>query len=403
MQIVAGATVTTAALATALKEAINGEDISGDNTRSTTGDLIGEFAEVIATVSGSVVTVTAVTPGKPFTMTATEVTAGSGTATYAAVVTATGPSFWDNVDNWSDDTVPVNGDTVVFDSGDTDLLYNLTTAIEPAALLITQGYSGKIGLPVINQDSTNSDLYYDEYRTQYLTFANDAGTAAFVITIGEGEGAGSDRLKLNYADCTAVTVHVRNSGNRVETNVPVVLLKGTATDTVLNVQKGNVGVAFFPEETAHLATVRVGYLENQDGDSDVVLGLGVDITDAALAISGGKTQIDSTTSSGSITLTGGTLTILSGAHVDVEIYNGTVFYRSTGTLGGTLLKVSGTLDFRKDNRARTVSTCFLYAGGRLFDPQRTGTYSAGVDLQGCALDQVTLDLGTNFTVTPSEI
>lgn len=377
---------------------------TGDHTFSATGDTIGEFAELTYAVSGSVVTITGPTTGKYFTLSVTETTAGDGTATEATATTGTGPNYFSNVDNWSDDTVPVDGDTIVFDSGNVSLLYGMSAGIQPAALVITQGYEGRIGLSKVNSDNTNPDLHYDEYRTEYLTFANDAGTAATVVTIGELDGAGSERIKLDFADCTALTVNVRNSGTRAESSVPAVLILTDDTAAILNLQKGDVGVAFFEEETAHLDEVRVGYLEDQQGDSTLYLGGGVDITDATIEITGGVTSIDSTTSGGTIEITGGEVTILSGAHPDVEIFGtGVLYYQSTGDLGTTTLKVSGTLDFRRDNRNRTVPKCSAYSGARIFDPRRTAAFSTGIDLEGCRIEDVTLDLGTNFTLTPAEI
>src|SRR4051812_9645855 len=73
-----GATTTTASIAQALLEMINGDTITGNATRSETGDNVPEFAGLTATLfSASVVYVTADTEGVPFTMTVTESTAGT--------------------------------------------------------------------------------------------------------------------------------------------------------------------------------------------------------------------------------------------------------------------------------------------------------------------------------------
>lgn len=404
-----GTDTATTDVATIISEMVNGTDPSssatttGDHSFSATGDKVGEFVRITATVSGSVATLTADDYGVPFTLTTSESTAGDGTISESNATVATGPEFWDDADNWSGDTVPVDGDDIIFDRGATSLKYNLSTGIQPASITITQGFTGDIGLPQVNEDETQYP--YDEYRGTYLTFANDTGTSSTSITIGEGAGTGSQRINLDLADCTSPTFNIRNSGERADNQVPTILLLADATDTVLNVQRGDVGMAFFGSETAHIATLRVGYITQQTDDSTVTLGSGVDIANAALTISGGEVQIDSATGSGTIDMYGGELTILSGAHVDVEVYQSTLIYRSTGTLGGTTCKIGneGVLDFRQDNQGRTVTNLDIYAGSSVFDPLRTGTYSNGINLNGCQMEDVTIDLGTDWTLTPSEI
>ena len=97
LTLTVGTDDTTAQVATAIKEMINGDTQTGtgDHTFSDTGDNRGEFEDITATVDGSVVSCTADNAGEPFTMTATEVTAGDGTATRAASTASSGPNHWD--------------------------------------------------------------------------------------------------------------------------------------------------------------------------------------------------------------------------------------------------------------------------------------------------------------------
>ena len=374
---------------------------TGDHTFSQTGNNIGEFARITATVASSVVTLTADDGGVPFTLSVSESTAGTGIATEATATAATGPNHFSNADNWSGDTVPVDGDDVVFDSGDSDCLYGLATAIQPASISITQGYTGRIGLPKTNEDEPT--LPYDEYREEYFQLTNDVGTSSSIIEFGSGAGTGSGRIKLDLNDAGNITVNVFDSGQREETDVPAILLKGTDADTILNLNRGDVGVAFFDGESGHLATVRVGYIDNQAGDSQLVLGSGVDLTNSALSISGGAVQIDSTTSSGTIDMYEGELTILSGAHADIDIDGGVCYYRSTGTATTIRVGGGGTLNFTRDINARTVTNCELHAGGSILDPFKSVTWTNGVDVTRAGLGEVTLDLGVHLTLTPSAI
>lgn len=108
--VTVGTDTTTANIATAMKEAFNGDTQTGtgDHTFSETGDNIPEFDEITATVSGSVVTLTGDTKGKPFSITATDNSA-SGTFTPSTTTAATGPNHWDDAENWSGGSLPTSG------------------------------------------------------------------------------------------------------------------------------------------------------------------------------------------------------------------------------------------------------------------------------------------------------
>lgn len=410
IMVTIGTLTTTSQVATTLKQAWNGETFTDTTAAvdvipagSSFGSVVGEFAEITATVSSAVVTLTADVAGRPFTLVVTEDTAGDGTATEATPTAATGPNFWDNVDNWTDDTVPVDGDTVVFDHGDIDLLYNLTTGIEPAVLLITQGYTGKIGNAEVNTDQADPDLHYDEYRGKYLDLENDAGTAACAVTIGDGVGQGSGRIKLDFADCATVTVNVRNSGQRVEDSVPSILIINTATSLIANIQKGDVGFAFFDGEAAHIATLKVGYLDNQDADVSLVLGDGADTGDASIEISGGNVFLESATGTGAIDVNGGTLNILAGAHADIDLERGTLVYRGTGTVTALKMGDGAIVDFSQDERTRTVSACDVYGKVQILDPNNTVTWSAGIDFNHSNPKDSVIDVGFNRRLTPGAV
>lgn len=92
-----GTLVTTAQVATTIKEAWNGEDFTDSSAAVSPtdgGPAFQEFAQNTATVSASVVTLTANSKGKRWLegMTCTATTAGNGSATLAASVAAAGPS-----------------------------------------------------------------------------------------------------------------------------------------------------------------------------------------------------------------------------------------------------------------------------------------------------------------------
>lgn len=390
-----GTDTSTAQIATALKEMFNGntQTGTGDHDFSETGNNVQEFSEITATVDSSTLTLTGDTKGKPFEITVSESTAGTGALGSPTEATAaTGAKWWDNADNWSTGSVPVSTDDVVLDSrAANDILYGLDqSAVTLASLTITNGFTFKVGLPEINADSNQST--YPEYRETYLAIS------ATTLTI-HGSGAGTSRIKVNLGTA-ASTMNISSNGNA--SGVPAVLIQGTNTANIARITKGNVGFAFYDGESAHLATLDVGFQENQAGDSNVVCGDGVDLTDATVTQSGGVLTIETATSSGTITQSGGTLHVNDGAHAQIDVA-GTLYYSGAGDL--TALNVSGgTADFRRGTAAVTVTNCELGRSSTLLDPGKRVTFTNGIDLSRCGIDDLQkLDLGKHITLTPSAI
>jgi len=406
--VTVGTDATTANVATLIKEAINGDTQTGtgDHTILPTfansgGQAINEFTEVIATVAASVVTVTttdavnANKPGKPFTMTEVVVTAGNGTAVVAESQAPTGPHHADNLDNWSTGAIPTTSDNVVFDGRALyDCLYGLDfSSVVTTSVKVTNGFIKNLGLPAINSDSQTKK--YEEYRGTY--FQIRTSTVDVV-----GAGSGSQRVKIDAGSATATTVNVssngRKSGGGQEAAVPAFLFKGTNAANILRVTKGDVGVAFFDGEAAHLATLHVG----PGQDAVVQCGDGVDIANAAITQSGGLLTIDAATGTGTIIQTGGNITIKSGAHAAITAQDSFVVYESSGTVTTLTARAGGNVTFSTDV-ARTVTNTVLYADCTMSDLGKTVTPTNGWDLSGCGLEDVTLAVGKHLTITPTAI
>lgn len=402
--IIIGTDVATTDVALGIAEMVNGSTQTGAGYAvNTTGDRVGEWSLITATVSGSTVTLTHNIPGRPVTMTVTETTAGNGTSVETHTTSATGPNHADNEDNWTADDTPDDGDDMVMDEGDVGIWYGLTFAAAMASITITKGYTGTIGLPRTNRD--NPALPFDEYLGQYLTFSDQASQSTTLVTIGEGDGSGSGRIKLDLGDCDVQIIDIVDSGPRAEDAVPSVLLQGTDTATILNVQRGDVGVAFFEGESGHLAQLNVGFIEDQDDDSTVVIGNDCDLANAAIVITGGESSIASATGSGTIVLHGGTLSVHGAtAHASIISDEGTVFYQSSGTLTTAIFGPGSALDMRRDDSSRTVTNMTLHAGAAVYDPFDTVTWTNGIDHVRCAPeDLVAFDVPKNKTWTPTSI
>ncbi len=352
IQLTVGTDTTTALIATALSEMWNGETQTGtgDHTFSDTGSNVPEFAEATATVSGSVVRLTGNTAGKPFTLSATETTAGSGTATAATVTAATGPNHWDNIDNWSTGVLPADADTVYIDNSSVSILYALDQSlIEPTAMHIALSFTGEIGLPEV------SDGDYYEYRDQYLKI----GPAT--LKIGAGAGQGSRRMKNDCTtDVCALTVYA--TGTSAD-ELPALIWKGTNASNSLVQVGGNVGVAMFGAETATLATI------NKSG-GDLVIGAGTTLS-GALVHGGGTLNVNSAIATSLTQTAGDTVIDGTGAVALLVVRGGSVVYNTTGTLGGDpVVSGDGVLDFGQNPVAKTVTNPIDGFGteARILDP-----------------------------------
>jgi len=402
-----GALVTTSQVALTLKEAFMGSTLT-DTSASCSPTIaqggaqaIPQFAEITAAVpSGatSTVTFTADVAGKPFTMTAAENTASTGTASLANTTAATGKNNFDNPDNWSGNTVPVDNDTIVFDTGSVDCLYGLTTGIQPATFIKLKTYTGDIGLYETNTDDTANP--YPEYRTKYLTF--DDNTVTTTYHIERGDGTGSQLVRID-AGAGQVIWNSYGYGSRAITGQPCQLFLGSHASNVVNCNQGDLGVAFFPSETSTLATVRVG--NGSTTGATMICGDGVTLSSAVIDIAGGSLTLNSATTSSSdidISSSGTLYCYGTGGHINIDVQKGTVYYRTSGTLATLSVQANGTFDKSGDLRAATVTNLVnLYKGATLNDPHGTLALSGGFKVNGGTLADVTVDTGVNRTYSVS--
>jgi len=354
-----------------------------------------ELQEVTAssTSGGSVVSLTSDTPGYPFAASASESTVGDGNISGPSTGTAnSGPNCWNVGTNWSLGTVPSSTDNVRIEDSDVDILYGLDLSNAPLTIDIRKSFTGDIGLP-----RTNSNGYV-EYRTTGLTLSSTGN--ATTVDIGKGQGDGSARVKLDLGSgvtsgTQAVTVHgtaaTRATG---DDDVPCVLIKGS-TAGVLNINKGDVGVALYGGETAVLPTIRIGYVSNKESDSKVIAGPGATLT--TVMKTGGQLEINGNVTT--LTQRAGKTTVNAGTVGTSHLTGGTLFHNSTGA--PTTINVNGgaTLDYRQDIRPKGAPTDVnVYEGGKVFDPGKTVTWSGNLNLIQCGLSN-NIDLGEDLTIT----
>ena len=312
---------------------------------------------------------TADTAGIPFTVTGSTTdgdASNTQTLTVNTTVAASGPNLVDLAANWSTAAAPANTDDIVFEHSDVDCLYNLDAlaAIIVNSLTINQSYTGKIGLARMN------DSDYLEYRPTSLNLGSNT------VTIGLGDGQGSGRINLDAAASnTAVTIY--NSGSALEDGIPAILLEDTGAAAIVNIYKGDVGIAFLAGETASVATLRVGYVENQQADAIVTCGSGTTLT--TIVKTGGSLDIRSNVTT--ITQDAGDLTIGGAATVTTLNLNaGTLYDQSTGTFATVNVLGGAVYDLRRSLAAKTITQLNLYDKAAFYDPQGFATVTNGFDL-----------------------
>ena len=345
-----------------------------------------EFADI--TWSGTTTLIgTAKTSGKPFTITSVSATgSGSGGSSFGVghTVANSGPNDVSVAANWSLG-VPVSTQDIVIAGTSVSLLYNLDQhAIVPNTVTVAPDFTGQIGLPIISPSG------YSEYRKTYWMIG---GTS--VVYAGTGT-----RARLDFGS-TTTTITVNNTGSSVDSGLETLLLKGSALTLVCN--KGSVGVAVQTAETATVSSsTKIGQSGNVLNDSKVRFGSGVTFS-GTLTINGGTVETNSAPAT--VKLNAGKHTHKTGA-IGTSYVNagGTFVLNATGAVASyTGFGGQDVIDLTQSTVAKTLTACTINAGSTLKDTFRTGVYTAGIILNECGLNDVTLDVGSNVNLAPTFI
>jgi hypothetical protein len=388
----------TTAVATALKEmwmAASRLDGTGttDATSNAGGQQFGEFSEVTATVSGSVVTLTANRPGVPFVVTVGE-TSTSGTLTLATPQAATGPNFWNNTDNWDTTTVPVDDDVVVLKDSNVSILYGLPNGSLEVTFEHWMSYVGEVGLYVIN--TTDPAKQYYEYRQRYVRL-DDSGTGTNIAhSWGMGEGFGSPLINVRHTAVKNSHV-VYNTGRPHPSRVGTKSLNicSTVNTSTLNILNGSVEWGAQDGQTSAFVAVA-----QTAGDSRGVNGLH---TTGVVKCNGGQMLIGGTPTIFSVDVRGGVLRMegQTGTISTLTTHkSATTIYASTATITSNF--VIGTFDARPSLDAFTVTNgSVVYIGGTYLDPYQR---SSSEVLLACEPTECTVLLGggpgNTLTIAP---
>ncbi len=379
---------------------------NADEIRNFGGQEIAEWTEVVASASGSVLTLKS-TAGVPVTITCTQNTGGGRDGAIegatdgvfqagTTVTAATGKHFFNNADNWEGGSLPSAGDTLLFDQGAVDVLYGLneTSVINNLSIIRTNGYSGNIGLLPVNS------LGYIEYRTRYLNLPNSSGNQDLLI--GDANpvlpAVGRTYIDLGAGTTTYLNLEVFDApAKNSSTGYPVQIIRGKKIE--LFVYSGGVSVGC-NEGTSTNSELLSVYVE---GDATLELGsysqlnsgATVEVINGSLHAMG--TVADATVD---VTVRGGTLNSRLSAIDALSCHGGTTII---GEATVTSALVYGGATLKEGSRSATITNLTLYRGSSLAHPNNILILTNGIDFSGCRPSDVSWTPPQHLTWTPSAI
>ncbi len=358
---------------------------------------IAQFLDITWTVSTATITGTATIPGVPFTITKS-VSGGSGTIGSITTVAGQGPNDANIAANYSTGALPTTGDTLYLTASSSSLLWNLSSlsAVTLAARYIDSTFTGSIGLPSVNvppPGSTNGAGGYYEYRPTYLVLP------ATLDSIGQGVGAGSNFLQLDYSSVqTAVTVY--GTATPQTQGTFALRLKGSNASNTLSVLKGVVGIGVEPADTTtQFTVVEQTYVNQPSIDTNITVGVGVTLT-TVNTYGGVFTNLGASVTTHNVGA-GATVNV-GGAAACTTLGNqgGTVNWNSTGTITIYRDNAVGTLNLAQNAGALTITNATIL--GTLNDPNRVATHtnkpSFPNGIKPASAGGATLNWGTNVSL-----
>lgn len=289
------------------------------------------------------------TSGRPFTVSLAD--NDDGTHTQTTTTAGVANTSYAQTSNWSTNAVPTTADNVTIGGPGpaqqaAAIAYGLyQETIETGAFNVLPEFNANIGRI---EDGINFYLVVDPNSFDFR---------------------GSGNLNLINLTDAAIAGFIKSNAPPTQGRKALYLL-GSAL-TTWEIAQGSVGIAAFPNETAAITTLLVGYDKNQGSDSDVELGSGLTLT--TLTQSGGKVlqkcaATTVTVAKGATWTSEGT-----GAITTVNLY-GSGFAYSSGTI--TTLNLWGTLDLSADRTARTITTLNRKPGSVLI---RNSSVTIGTD------------------------
>lgn len=346
-------------------------------------DGIAEFAEVALTqYDTSKLAFTSLTPGVPFTFTynagggATQSNDGTNSVANAS------PNDAANTANYTGGALPSAGDELWFDDCENGPEFGLTAlaAIGLIKVVFTANFRGRVGrAPRVIVGRSN----YIEYRAQYLQLKSSASSAQIIIDCP------SSLIRLD-TQTFQFTILCQNTGGgtlggqqQAET-APTVCWKGTHASNAVVIDKGSFGAAYYPSEVATILTLRMGYVDDVDGDAVVWIGSGVTL--GSVNKTGGNLTLNAALTT--LVQFGGETTVKAGAITTATIYGGTFNQAGTGTITTYTGYPNTKTTMNESNQARTITTATFYPDSEMQDPGGSCLYTNAISVPGGSPTQI---------------
>jgi hypothetical protein len=80
-------------------------------------------------------------------------------------------------------------------------------------------------------------------------------------------------------------------------------------------------------------------------------------------------------------------------------FDGLAYLSSGGNLGA--ISCSGVVNFRMNQKPRTIASCTLFKGYELYGNYDVHTFTTGILFDGCKVSDGIFELGQNYKLTPS--
>jgi hypothetical protein len=297
---------------------------------------------------------------------------------------ATGAQSWATTSNWSTGAIPVNGDDVYILAGSSDITSGLNqSAVALNSLTIGSGFTGTIGV------AGDNGAYLQIATATLLCIPASSSTGLL--------SGGFTRFKWDAGAVTNYTAVVSATGSAADTGRGALQIKGGTASSKLYVTNGSVDVAAKPGETGTLTELDVS-------GGTVVCGSGLTcptITQSAgtLTVNGAVTTLTQ--------LAGSLFTFGTGLLGTVKINGNALFnHRPSGDAFTNLtIDAKGKADFSTDPRlVKFTNAPQLYQGATVIafssaQLKLTGPANLQLALKDCGVDDVSLRLGSNITLT----
>jgi hypothetical protein len=319
--------------------------------------------------------------GTPVTV-AVAVSGGTGTISTATTQANVSPNDVNNANNWDTGTLPVNSDTIVFDFGAVDATWNIDqlAALTGITMYRRREYTGKIGLPEYNASG------YFEYRATELQLAGGTFNIEQPVTDAIAQ------IKINHG-ATAGTLNLVGDGPSTLLSEQM-WIRGTSASSVYNVEQATLAIAPVDNTVANLATLKCQNSTVRAGVG-VVFATSIVNTDSELEVNSNLPASFTQYGSAAVTWVKQAAT---GSSPSLQ--DGVMYWMSTGTLTTPTVGSDASVDFSKDNRARTISgSVQMFKGSTWNDPWSTAL--ATFVLNGCQIGEVTINYGAGRTVAVS--